>query len=174
METVTISPKFQVVIPQAVREALKLLPGEKMRVLHEQTFHAAAEVFGATHAPTGGVLAVAIDNVLLQLGTAGTSNGAGDFCRGLTDISVNQTIQSYRRLCVSNTGHCAECGQSDKSLFHLRVSPRLNIGLRLKGQASCLRSFLTPQKLGPTPFREVAAIAPEWPLIRKEMPEKTA
>lgn len=34
METVTISPKFQVVIPQAVREALKLLPGEKLRVLH--------------------------------------------------------------------------------------------------------------------------------------------
>jgi len=34
METVTISPKFQVVIPRAVREALKLPPGEKMRVLH--------------------------------------------------------------------------------------------------------------------------------------------
>ena len=34
MDTVTISPKFQVVIPQAVREALKLTPGEKMRVLH--------------------------------------------------------------------------------------------------------------------------------------------
>ena len=34
METVTISPKFQVVIPQSVREALNLLPGEKMRVLH--------------------------------------------------------------------------------------------------------------------------------------------
>jgi AbrB family looped-hinge helix DNA binding protein len=34
MDTVTISPKFQVVIPQAVREALKLVPGEKMRVLH--------------------------------------------------------------------------------------------------------------------------------------------
>ena len=34
MDTVTISPKFQVVIPQAVREALKLIPGEKMRVLH--------------------------------------------------------------------------------------------------------------------------------------------
>jgi AbrB family looped-hinge helix DNA binding protein len=34
MDTVTVSPKFQVVIPQAVREALKLLPGEKMRVLH--------------------------------------------------------------------------------------------------------------------------------------------
>ena len=34
METVTISPKFQVVIPLAVREAMKLSPGEKMRVLH--------------------------------------------------------------------------------------------------------------------------------------------
>lgn len=34
MHTVTISPKFQVVIPQEVREALKLAPGEKMRVLH--------------------------------------------------------------------------------------------------------------------------------------------
>jgi AbrB family looped-hinge helix DNA binding protein len=34
METVTISPKFQVVIPLAVREAMKLTPGEKMRVLH--------------------------------------------------------------------------------------------------------------------------------------------
>ena len=33
MDTVTISPKFQVVIPQAVREAMKLTPGEKMRVL---------------------------------------------------------------------------------------------------------------------------------------------
>ena len=33
MDTVTISPKFQVVIPQAVREAMKLSPGEKMRVL---------------------------------------------------------------------------------------------------------------------------------------------
>jgi AbrB family looped-hinge helix DNA binding protein len=34
METVTISPKFQVVIPLAVRQAMKLTPGEKMRVLH--------------------------------------------------------------------------------------------------------------------------------------------
>jgi len=33
MDTVTISPKFQVVIPQAVREAMQLVPGEKMRVL---------------------------------------------------------------------------------------------------------------------------------------------
>ena len=33
MDTVTVSPKFQVVIPLAVREALKLTPGEKMRLL---------------------------------------------------------------------------------------------------------------------------------------------
>ncbi len=33
MDTVTLSPKFQVVIPQAIREALQLAPGEKLRVL---------------------------------------------------------------------------------------------------------------------------------------------
>lgn len=33
MDTVTLSPKFQVVIPQAIREALQLTPGEKLRVL---------------------------------------------------------------------------------------------------------------------------------------------
>ena len=33
MNTVTVSPKFQVVIPQAIREELSLKPGEKMRVL---------------------------------------------------------------------------------------------------------------------------------------------
>lgn len=33
MDTVTLSPKFQVVIPQAIREALGLTPGEKLRVL---------------------------------------------------------------------------------------------------------------------------------------------
>lgn len=33
MDTVTLSPKFQVVIPQAIREALRLKPGEKLRVL---------------------------------------------------------------------------------------------------------------------------------------------
>jgi AbrB family looped-hinge helix DNA binding protein len=33
METVTLSPKFQVVIPLAVREALKLTGGEKLRVI---------------------------------------------------------------------------------------------------------------------------------------------
>ena len=33
MDTVTLSPKFQVVIPQAIREAMGLKPGEKLRVI---------------------------------------------------------------------------------------------------------------------------------------------
>ena len=33
MITVTVSPKFQVVIPSAVREQLKITPGQKMQVL---------------------------------------------------------------------------------------------------------------------------------------------
>ncbi len=33
MHTVTVSPKFQVVIPKNIREALKLRPGQKMRVV---------------------------------------------------------------------------------------------------------------------------------------------
>lgn len=33
METVTLSPKFQVVIPQSVRRALKLAPGDRMHVI---------------------------------------------------------------------------------------------------------------------------------------------
>lgn len=33
METVTVSPKFQVVIPQSIREAMDIRAGEKMRVL---------------------------------------------------------------------------------------------------------------------------------------------
>ena len=33
MDTVTLSPKFQVVIPRAIREALGLVPGEKLRVI---------------------------------------------------------------------------------------------------------------------------------------------
>jgi AbrB family looped-hinge helix DNA binding protein len=36
MSTVTLSPKYQVVIPLAVREALHLSPGEKLRVMHYQ------------------------------------------------------------------------------------------------------------------------------------------
>ncbi len=33
METLTISPKFQVVIPKAIRELLKLRPGQKVRAI---------------------------------------------------------------------------------------------------------------------------------------------
>jgi AbrB family looped-hinge helix DNA binding protein len=33
MESVTISPKFQVVIPQKVRQMIGLIPGQKMHVL---------------------------------------------------------------------------------------------------------------------------------------------
>lgn len=33
MDTVTISPKFQVVIPRAIRESLGLRPGTKVQVL---------------------------------------------------------------------------------------------------------------------------------------------
>ena len=34
MPTVTVSPKFQIVIPQEVRQALDLRPGEKLQVFH--------------------------------------------------------------------------------------------------------------------------------------------
>ena len=34
MQAVTVSPKFQVVIPLAVREAMGLQPGVKLQVLH--------------------------------------------------------------------------------------------------------------------------------------------
>ena len=33
MNTVTVSPKFQVVIPLAIRDELGMVPGEKMRVI---------------------------------------------------------------------------------------------------------------------------------------------
>jgi AbrB family looped-hinge helix DNA binding protein len=36
MDTVTLSPKYQVVIPQAIREALGLTPGEKQRVIRHR------------------------------------------------------------------------------------------------------------------------------------------
>lgn len=34
MVTVTVSPKFQVVIPKAVRERLGIQPGQKLQILH--------------------------------------------------------------------------------------------------------------------------------------------
>ena len=33
METITVSPKFQVVIPKEIRESLKLAPGQKIQAL---------------------------------------------------------------------------------------------------------------------------------------------
>lgn len=33
METVTVSPKFQVVIPRSVREQLSIRPGQKIQVI---------------------------------------------------------------------------------------------------------------------------------------------
>jgi len=33
METVTISPKFQVVIPKSIREKLRLVPGQKIQAI---------------------------------------------------------------------------------------------------------------------------------------------
>ena len=33
MQTVTVSPKFQVVIPKLIREALHLRPGQKLKIL---------------------------------------------------------------------------------------------------------------------------------------------
>ena len=36
MSVVTVSPKFQVVIPRAIREAMGLEPGQKVQALHYQ------------------------------------------------------------------------------------------------------------------------------------------
>ncbi len=36
MQTVTVSPKYQVVIPKAVRESLGLRPGQKMQVVEHE------------------------------------------------------------------------------------------------------------------------------------------
>jgi AbrB family looped-hinge helix DNA binding protein len=33
MQTVTVSPKFQIVIPKDIREAMRLRPGQKLKVI---------------------------------------------------------------------------------------------------------------------------------------------
>jgi AbrB family looped-hinge helix DNA binding protein len=33
MQTVTVSPKFQVVIPKEIREAMRLRPGQRLKVI---------------------------------------------------------------------------------------------------------------------------------------------
>jgi AbrB family looped-hinge helix DNA binding protein len=33
MQSVTVSPKYQIVIPKTVREALKLYPGQRMQIV---------------------------------------------------------------------------------------------------------------------------------------------
>jgi AbrB family looped-hinge helix DNA binding protein len=33
MQTVTVSPKYQVVIPKIIREAMQLRPGQKLKVI---------------------------------------------------------------------------------------------------------------------------------------------
>lgn len=33
METVTVSPKFQVVIPRAIRQSLDIRPGQKVQII---------------------------------------------------------------------------------------------------------------------------------------------
>jgi AbrB family looped-hinge helix DNA binding protein len=35
MDTVTVSPKYQIVIPKAVRDAMGLEPGQKLRVFRD-------------------------------------------------------------------------------------------------------------------------------------------
>ncbi len=40
MDTVKVSPKFQVVIPQEIREGLKLKPGERLVIIEKEgTIH---------------------------------------------------------------------------------------------------------------------------------------
>ena len=33
MQTVTVSPKYQVVIPKTIREAMRLRPGQKLKII---------------------------------------------------------------------------------------------------------------------------------------------
>jgi AbrB family looped-hinge helix DNA binding protein len=33
METVTVSPKYQIIIPKLIREAMQLRPGQKLKIM---------------------------------------------------------------------------------------------------------------------------------------------
>ena len=37
METVTVSPKYQIVIPRSVRQSLGIQPGQKVQVINTRT-----------------------------------------------------------------------------------------------------------------------------------------
>jgi AbrB family looped-hinge helix DNA binding protein len=53
METVTISPKFQVVIPKGIRSRLKLRPGQKIQAIPNAGFFSPAiEATSALVVPT--------------------------------------------------------------------------------------------------------------------------
>ena len=36
MQTVTVSPKFQIVIPKSIRKSMGLLPGQKLKVIENE------------------------------------------------------------------------------------------------------------------------------------------
>jgi len=36
MQTVTVSPKFQVVIPKSIRDTMRLRPGQKLKIIEHE------------------------------------------------------------------------------------------------------------------------------------------
>lgn len=57
MQTVTVSPKFQVVIPLAVRERLKIVAGVKMQLLQfdNRVVFIPVQPVSALHGPLRGI-----------------------------------------------------------------------------------------------------------------------
>jgi len=79
--------------------------------------HAAADVFAEANAPARTVQAAGVNFGLAQAGNCGASSIE---LVGLvaTDVCVEQTVDGHGRLSLCCTSHRAECGQSDKGLFH--------------------------------------------------------